>query len=148
VQAYSEVIRSVQPDSTVWLGPDRRRERVHSLRPHRGGFLLYLHGCRDREAAEAFRGHELQLRLQDAAPLAEGVYYHWQILGLRVLTEAGQVLGEVVEILETGANDVYVVRDEQGGEILLPAIRSVVIRVDESAGQLVVRPLPGLLDSR
>jgi 16S rRNA processing protein RimM len=145
VRPYSEVIRTLEPNSAVWLGPEQRPARVHSLRPHRTGFLLYLHGCGDRETAEAFRDHELQVRLQDTAPLPEGVYYHWQILGLQVLTEEGQPLGEVVEILETGANDVYVVRDAQGGETLLPAIGSVIIQVDESAGKIVVRPLPGLL---
>jgi 16S rRNA processing protein RimM len=97
--------------------------------------------------AEAYRDADLQVRLEDAAPLPEGVYYHWQILGLQVVTEQGESLGELVEILETGANDVYVVRDAEGRERLLPAIRSVVAQVDEQAGRLVVRPLPGLLDS-
>lgn len=147
VRPYSEVIRTLEPNSAVWLGPERRPARVQSLRPHRTGFLLYVHGCGDRESAEAFRDHELQVRLEDTAPLPAGVYYHWQILGLQVLTEEGRPLGEVVEILETGANDVYVVRDAQGGETLLPAISSVILRVDEPAGRLLVRPLPGLLDA-
>ena len=147
VRAYSEAIRSLEPDSPVLLGEDRRPEQVQSIRPHRGQFLLYLRGCSDREMAETFRDADVQVRLEDAAPLPEGVYYHWQILGLQVVTEQGQSLGELVEILETGANDVYVVRDAAGRERLLPAIRSVVAQVDEQAGRLVVRPLPGLLDS-
>jgi 16S rRNA processing protein RimM len=146
VQAYSEVIRSLQPDSAVLVGPERRSRIVRSLRSHRGRYLLYLQGCDDREQAERLRNCELQVRLEDTAPLPPGVYYHWQILGLQVLTESGEPLGEVVEILETGANDVYLVRDAQGAETLLPAIGSVVLQVDEPAGRMVVRLLPGLLD--
>ena len=100
VRAYSEAIRSLEPDSPVLLGEDRRPERVRSIRPHRGQFLLFLQGCSDRETAESFRDADIQVRLQDAAPLPEGVYYHWQILGLQVVTEQGESLGELVEILE------------------------------------------------
>jgi 16S rRNA processing protein RimM len=145
IQPYSEIIRSLGPGSAVLLGADPRK--VRSIRPHRGQYLLYLQDCPDRESAEAFREAELQLRLEQAPPLAEGVYYHWQILGLQVVTEQGQVLGEVVEILQTGANDVYVVRDAAGRETLLPALRSVLVEVDERGGRMIVRLLPGLLEA-
>lgn len=146
VRAYSELIRTLEPDSSVLLGEGRSLHRIASIRPHRGDYLVFLHGCNDREAAEALRGAELQLRLEDSAPLPEGVYYHWQILGLRVVTEDGRQLGEVSEILETGANDVYLVRSSDGGELLLPALRTVVLQVDERAGQLLVRLPPGLVE--
>jgi 16S rRNA processing protein RimM len=76
--------------------------------------------------------------------LAPDTYFHWQILGLTVVTEDGQVLGQVAEILETGANDVYLVRGER--EILLPATSEVVRQIDPVAGRMVVHLLPGLAD--
>lgn len=147
VQAHSEAIRALAPEGQVLLGEQHSPHRIASIRPHRGGYLVYLHGCSDREAAEALRGAELQLRREDGPPLPEGVYYHWQILGLQVVTEDGQRLGEVAEILETGANDVYVVRSPDRPEVLLPALRSVLLQVDEQAEQLLVRLPPGLVDS-
>jgi 16S rRNA processing protein RimM len=61
------------------------------------------------------------------------------------VTESGESLGSLVEILETGANDVYIVRPSVGADLLLPAIREVILDIDLSAGQILVRPLPGLL---
>lgn len=147
VQAYAETIRSLEPDTAVLLGEARSPYRIASIRPHRGAYLVYLHGCSDRDTAESMRGAELQLRLQDVGPLPEHVYYHWQILGLQVVTEDGRQLGEVSEILETGANDVYVVTSPQGKELLLPALRTVVLQVDEPAGRLLVRLPPGLTEA-
>jgi 16S rRNA processing protein RimM len=76
-------------------------------------------------------------------PLPSGRYYQRQIIGLGVVTDEGESLGEVVDILETGANDVYVVQGAQG-EILLPAISSVIRQIDLDAGCLTVHLLEGL----
>jgi len=107
--------------------------------------LLKLGGCDDRNAAEGLRGLLVQVPVDDAVPLEEGEYYHFQIVGLRVETDAGELLGRVVEVLETGANDVYVVRGPRG-EVLLPAVESVVDVLDPAAGRMVVHLLPGMLE--
>lgn len=144
VAAYSEVIWSLKPSSKITLGEDRRPWAVRSIRPHGGRYLLTLDGCEDRTSAEALRGQELYVSFADAEPLPEGVYYYWQIIGLSVMSDVGEPLGEVVEIIETGANDVYVVRDRDGREVLLPAIESVVLEVNLEKGSMVVHLLPGL----
>jgi 16S rRNA processing protein RimM len=81
----------------------------------------------------------------EAAPLRKGQYFHHQIIGLGVWTAEGDELGSVEEILETGANDVYLVRRADGGEVLLPAIRDVIQEIDIEHGRMVVRLIPGLL---
>jgi len=81
--------------------------------------------------------------MQDALPLEEGEYYCHQIEGLHAVTTEGERLGRVTEVLATGANDVYVVRGSQG-ELLLPAVKDVILRVDLEAGVLVVRLPEGL----
>lgn len=144
VAAISELIHDLQPESTVYLGPEHIEDRVEYLKPHRGKYLLSLHGLRDRNQAEVHRGQEISISLEQIGTLPEDTYYHWQIVGLQVYTTEGEALGSVVRILETGANDVYVVENASGAESLIPAIDSVVKVIDLEAGRIEVELLPGL----
>ena len=144
IDPYSETIRSIEPESEVFIGSLQNPHTVSSIRSHQRNLIMHVKGCEDRETAEAFRGCELLLPMQAAEPLPEGVYYRWQILGLAVEEQGGQHLGTVKDILETGANDVYVVRGDGPRELLLPAIESVILEVDLEAGQLLVRLPEGL----
>ena len=119
---------------------------LEGVRLHKGHALLKLSHCDDRDAAETLRGHLILVPLDQATPLGEGEYYEHQIVGLEVWTVAGEHLGEVVEILYTGANDVYVVRRPGPGhrEILIPAIAGVVLEVNLASGRLIVELPDGL----
>jgi 16S rRNA processing protein RimM len=145
VEAYSEFIRSLQASSEVFLGESELPSTVESIRPHRKQFLMRLEGCSDREQAERFRAQDILIPLADADELPEGTYFHWQIIGLRVITESGDDLGEITEIIETGANDVYVVKRDSGQDLLLPAIEEVILDVDQERGRIKVHLLPGML---
>jgi 16S rRNA processing protein RimM len=119
---------------------------LEGYRLHKGRALLKLANCDDRNAAETLRGYLIQIPSEEALPLEEGEYYEHQVIGLDVWTAAGERLGELIEILYTGANDVYVVRGQgQAREILIPAIEGVVLAVDLEAGRLVVELPDGLL---
>ena len=120
---------------------------LEGYRLHKGHALLKLQGCDDRTAAEMLRGYYIQVHFEDALPLEEDEYFEHQIVGLQVWTAAGELLGEVAEILYTGANDVYVVRGGSPGrrDILIPAIEDVVLEVDLDGGRLVVELPEGLL---
>jgi 16S rRNA processing protein RimM len=120
------------------------RYAVERIRLRRDVLLLKLEGCNSRTAAEALRGMLVQIPLEDAVPLEEGEYYLFQLLGVDVETEQGEWLGRVVEVLETGANDVYVVRGPRG-EVLVPAISEVVRALDLVAKRMVIHLMPGLL---
>ncbi len=98
------------------------------------------------EAAAKLRGQVVQILAEEAAPLPQGQYYHHQIVGLEVFTTEGERLGAVEEILETGANDVYLVRRDDGREILLPAIQDVIQEIDLEHKRMVVRLMPGLVE--
>ncbi|MDY6875151.1 MAG: ribosome maturation factor RimM [Chloroflexota bacterium] len=117
---------------------------VEKLRRHKKILLLKLEGCDDRNAAEELGGQLVQIPIEEAVPLEEGEYYYFQLIGVRVETESGESLGRVVEVLETGANDVYIVRGPRG-EVLLPAVEDVVLKLDLEARQMVVHLLPGML---
>ncbi len=144
VEGYSHLIESLRPEGQVFLGEARIPATVRDFRRHQKNFLLLIEGCHDRNAAERFRGQDIFVPFENARALGEGEYYHWQIIGLAVITEAGEALGVVEEILETGANDVYLVRGEGGETLLLPAIPEVILQVDLEAERLVVHLLPGL----
>ena len=115
------------------------------MRFHTGTMLLKLAGCDDRNAAEGLRGMLVQVPVESAVSLEPGEYFQFQIIGIAVETDAGEHLGKVVQVLETGANDVYVIHGPFG-EVLLPAVEDVVREVDPAARRMVVHLLPGLLD--
>ncbi len=128
---------------SVFVGEARQPATVIGVRKHGERYLLELKGCTSLEAAEAWRSAEVRVAVENAPALPAGTYFHWQILGLTVITDEGVVLGQVAEILPTGANDVYLVRGER--EILLPATQEVVLQIDPAAGQMIVHLLPGLV---
>jgi 16S rRNA processing protein RimM len=146
VQPLSEILDSVRPGARVFVGGRAHPIALVSLRRHGRAYLMRLEGCGSRESAESFRGEEVRVRMEETAPLAPGRYYYWQIIGLRVVTEEGQPLGVVRQILETGANDVYIVGPDTGKDILLPAISSVIRKIDLDKGEMVVRLIPGLVE--
>lgn len=145
VDPESDVIDQLRPGQTVFLGDDLQEIRLTAVRPHQRRYLVSLEGYGSRPAAESLRGQAVQLR-HDQVRLPDGVYFRWQLIGLRVVTEDGEALGELVEVLGTGANDVYEVLLADGRRVLLPAIDSVVLSIDLEAGAIRVRLLPGLLD--
>lgn len=120
--------------------------RIITARPTgKGQFLLLLDGITTPEMAAEFRDASLYVREEDAPPLETDWYYHFQLLGLTVVTEEGRELGVLAQILETGANDVYIVRSDSR-EYLIPAIADVVQEVDLEAKRMTIHALPGLLD--
>ena len=146
LEAESDLVGRVGPGQAVFLGDAARQERIASLQIHGKRYLLTLKGVATRQAAEALRGLNLLLRGEDIGPLPEGVYYRWEITGLRVLLEDGAELGTVVDVIRTGANDVYEIERGDGRRVLLPAITSVVREIDLDAGVLRAHLPPGLVD--
>jgi 16S rRNA processing protein RimM len=83
--------------------------------------------------------------LEDAVPLAEGEVYLFELIGMRVVTEDGEDLGEVADIIEAGPNDIYLVSSEKYGQFTIPDVPQFIIRIDKANRQLVVRLMEGLL---
>jgi len=118
--------------------------RLESFRWHKQNVLLTLEGVTNRTQAELLKGQLVQVPLEEAVPLPDGSYYLYQLIGLKVEDTSGKFLGVIKSVLETGANDVYVVEHE-GQELLLPAIPDVVKSVDITQGIMVVHLLDGLI---
>ena len=98
----------------------------------------------DRNAAEALRGTLLTVPEQSLAELPEDTFYHFQLLDMDVYSDEGEYLGQVAEIIETPGNDVYIVRKPNERDLLLPAIRDVVLDVDTDLARMTVHLMPGL----
>ena len=128
------------PGRTVYIGDSHEPAQIASTRGHNRELIIRLEGVENPEATSKYRNALLFVKATELPKLPEGEYYYHQLLGMTVLDEAGQVLGKLADILETGANDVYVVKSEDGKELLLPAIEDVILSVDLEQRQMRVRP--------
>ena len=130
---------------TIYVGDALRPYVVERASVTDSTVLLKLRGIDSAEAAEQLRGALLRVPRSEAVPLGPGEYYYDEIIGLEVVTTAGERLGQIVDILRTGSNDVYVVHGPRG-EVLIPAIADVVKEIRLDQGEMLIAPLPGLLE--
>ena len=128
----------------IYLGAERRAYDVAGFYQRGRAHVFKLKGLDSANDVEALRGQEVYIPRAEAPSLPDGEYFFQDIVGLRVVTVDGRDLGRVATIIATGANDVYVVRGELG-EILVPAIASVVTDIDIAGGVIRITPIPGLL---
>ena len=112
--------------------------QVIGSREYKKGLILLLSDIQNREDAERCVGKELTVPSSEAIRAPKDSYFHYQIFGLKVYRENSTFLGEIVEIIQTGANDVYVVSLNGQQDILLPVIPSVIINVDLDENKMVV----------
>ena len=146
VKVMTEFPERFEITRQVYLGNEFEATpyQLNSYRWHKDNVLLTLVGITNRDEAEPLKGQLVQVPIEEAMPLPDGVYYHYQLVGLAVVTTTGDQLGVLSEVMETGAHDVYVV-DNDGKEILLPAIADVVKSVDLETGQMTVEVIEGLI---
>ena len=128
----------------VFVGEGHDPLKIASARPHGTSLLVSFRGLVNPEEAGRLRNTWVYVTAADRPPLPDGKVYQYQIIGLRVVTDDGRELGTLSEILETGANDVYVVKAADGKEILLPAIPDVILGHNLSDGVMRVHLLDGL----
>ena len=108
--------------------------------------ILKFKGIDNINDIEKYKGKDLLVHREDAVALEENENYVADLIDLKVVTDDGQVLGYLAEVMETGANDVYIVETEDGQELLLPAIRECILDVDLEEEVMTVHILPGLFD--
>ena len=144
IMPESELIKSILSGSEIFLGSTHIPYTVKHISPHRDQYILSLETLNSRDDAEAYRESFVYVRFENTSPLPENVYFYWQLLGLEVHSDEDENLGSLLDIIETGANDVYVVRSEKGDELLLPAIESVIKSIDLDENIMIVHLIPGL----
>jgi 16S rRNA processing protein RimM len=131
----------------VYLGPDYTYHTIQNARPYKGEMiLLKFADIHDATSAELLRQQDIFIPLELLAKLPPDSYYQHDILGLQVTTLAGRDVGVIVDIIETGSNDVYVVEAPQKRQFLIPAIKEVIKQIDLARHKMYIDPLAGLLD--
>lgn len=118
---------------------------IETVRYHKNFVLLKLKGINDINIAEHFKGSSIKIHRKEGLPLGKDEYYISDLYGLKVYTEEERYLGELVDVIATGSNDVYVVKHpEKPKELLLPAIKQVIKEIDLKAQKIKVHLLEGL----
>jgi 16S rRNA processing protein RimM len=128
----------------LFVGEAHKPMTLTNVRPHQAGLLVKFRDVDTPEEAGLYRNQWVFVKKSDVPPLPSGQIYKHELIGFRVVDESENLLGELIEILETGANDVYIVRDDSGKEILLPDIPSVILDLDTGARTMRVHLLEGL----
>jgi 16S rRNA processing protein RimM len=145
VLVLTEVESRFEPGSVLHL-EDGRTLTVAATRPDRGRLLVVFEGVGDRTAAEQLNGRYLFVPEEDAPTLPEGSFWPHQLVGCSVATDTGRELGEIREVVLGVANDIWVTGPPTA-EVLVPALKDVVLEVDIAARRVVVRDVPGLTDT-
>ncbi len=130
----------LQAGKVVYLGDTHEQAELASVRGHDKALIVRLSGVHTPEETAKYRNLVVYVKATELPELPEGEYYHHDLMGLSIVDEAGEVLGTLDQILETGANDVYVVKTPEGKEILLPATEDVILEVNLERREMKVRP--------
>ncbi len=148
VTDYPEQLHDLK---TVYLGlsptdKDIQPIELKKVRFHQDYALLTFKGITNRDQVDKFRKKAVMIDIDNALPLEDGEYYLFQLIGLTVVAD-DQEIGVVKEVIETGANDVYVLDSDKHGEVLIPAHEETVIKIDFDT-EIITMSLPeGLLPS-
>ena len=146
VKPFTDDINRFDRLETIYIEckKSRKEYEVEEVKYHKNMVLMKLKGINSIEEADLLRQSYLLVDREKEEPLEEGVYYIVDLLGLEVYTDEGQLLGKVDDIFNTGSNDVYVVKDELGKQVLLPGIPDVLKDVDLEKGRITVHLIAGL----
>ena len=146
VEVYTDFPERLQPKTVVYAGEAHIKLTIRRQRSHNDGLLLAFEGYITPEDVGTFRNQTLYIAKTNLTELSKGEFYYYELIGLSVIDETGKPLGVVTEIMQTGANDVYVITDDVGREILLPAIADVILHIDRDEKVMKVHLLPGLVE--
>lgn len=119
---------------------------IESVKFFKQFVILKFKGIDSLNDVEKYRSKNLYVTRENAVRLRKDEYFIADLIGLSVFTDEDQVLGELIDVIQTGANDVYVVKMEDGKEVLLPAIKECILNVNMEDRQMKVHVLDGLLD--
>ena len=144
VYNYSDSDEIYRTTEAVYVGDDL--VGIENVRLQKNMVILKLAGISDRDGAEAVRGKELFITESDLPELPEGQYYIRDLIGMTVKKENGEILGNVSDVLQNTAQDIFEVENADGRKILIPKVDQFVLEIDKAAGEIRVRLIEGMLD--
>ncbi len=138
--------RFLDLDSVILdTGRERMVLKIEGVKFFKQFAILKFQGIDNINDIEKYKGRSLWISREQAVPLEEDEYYIADLIGMEVFLEDGSYFGQMKDVIETGANDVYVVESTQGQEVLLPAIRECILEVDVAKNRMTIHLMKGLL---
>ncbi|WP_020059177.1 ribosome maturation factor RimM [Bacillus sp. 123MFChir2] len=135
--------------NTLYIWQEKSAEplavKITSHRSHKSFDLLTFEGYNNVNEVEVWKGSLLKVPEDQLGELAEGEYYYHEIIGCTVVTEDGETIGTIKEVLSPGANDVWVIKQPKGQDILIPYIEEVVLQVNINEQLVIIHVMEGLL---
>ena len=128
------------------VGKEYKELKISSVKKKKNMVIIKFEGLNNINDVERFRQLSLYVTREDAVKCEEGEYFIADLIGLQVVTDTGETLGILKDVLQTGANDVYIVEMENKKEVLLPAIKDCILNVSLEENKMEVHVLEGLLD--
>ncbi len=125
-------------------GKEEKEVEIESVKFFKQFVILKFKGIDDRNEIERLRTRSLYVMRENAVRLKKNEYYIADLMDMKVREDNGEELGMLVDVMQTGANDVYVVKTPAGEEILLPAIKECILSVDVEQGEMIVHVMEGL----
>lgn len=147
VKPFTDEITRFEELKTLYICKknELKKVEIEEIKYHKDMILLKIKGIEDKTQAETYKGLFLKINRKDAKKLPKNTYFIADLLGINVYTEEGKLLGKVEDIFNTGANDIYVIKDELGKQILLPAISEVLKQIDLEKQKIIVHLIEGLI---
>lgn len=147
VKPFTDDITKFNNLKTIYISikKELKEFKIEQVRFNKNMVFLKLEGIDRVEEAESYRNLYLKIKRDKNEKLEENSYYIVDIIGSKVYTDFEEELGEIVDVFSTGSNDVYVVKDSLGKQILLPAIKDVIKNVDIQNKKIIVHLLEGLI---
>lgn len=147
VKPFTDDVERFEELKKVYICKKEKLEEVEieEVKYHKDMVLLKVKGIDDMNEAEKVKGLYLKIDRKNAKKLPKDTYFIADLLGLEVYSDTGELLGKVDDIFRTGANDVYVVKNEIGKQLLLPGIPDVIKEIDLEKEKIIVHLLKGLI---
>lgn len=147
INAFTDDIRRFDKLKTIYIDKKGNLEahNILSVRYNKNQVILKLDNIDSIEEAEKLRGYYIKIDKKDAVKLPKNAYFIADLLNSDVYTEQNEHLGKIIDIFPTGSNDVYVVKDELGKQILLPATEEVIKNINIKEKKIIVKLIEGLI---
>ena len=146
MEVHTDFPERLKPKTEVFVGDEHQPMTISGTRFHQEGLLVKFKDLDKPEDAARYRNQLVYVTAADRPQLPNGQYYHHELIGFDVVDEDENVIGKLTEIMQTGANDVYVTTRSDGSEILLPVIPSVILDIEADRRLIRVHLLDGLIE--
>ena len=140
LEVQTRMLELLDPECVVFVGEEHQLLTIEKTRWKQDLLLLKFYGISDRTSVAELTNELVYIKTDELPSLTDDEYYFHDLLGLEVVFTSGETIGVLEEILETGANDVFLVRDKAGKEVLIPVVEEFIIDVDMEKGKIFVEP--------